>query len=160
MYYELSEENFTSDIHTETTEDSKPIETPQVNVLNKSTQDEDNSPSLKHVTEFELTKENGEQKIGKENNLLSTNFQIEVENQKVEGLIMYSLDQQIFKFKVNSENNQELWGVHVDFKANQNKWTIDAILQHMGFYPPTENPCVLMRENRKTKSSEYCYVSR
>ena len=27
-------------------------------------------------------------------------------------------------------------------------------LQHMGFYPTTENPCVMMRENDKTKSCE------
>ena len=30
--------------------------------------------------------------------------------------------------------------------------TIDAVLQHMGFYPPTENPIVMI--NLKTKSSE------
>ena len=29
-----------------------------------------------------------------------------------------------------------------------------AILQHMGFYHTTENPCVKMRVNRKTKSCE------
>ena len=68
------------------------------------------------------------------------------------------MDQQIFKFKVNSENNLELWGVHVDFKSHQNKWTIDTILQHMGFYSPTENPNVMMRENIKTKSCEYIVI--
>ena len=35
------------------------------------------------------------------------------------------------------------------------KWTIDAILQWMGFYPTTENPSLMMRENHKTKSCEY-----
>ena len=34
------------------------------------------------------------------------------------------------------------------------KWTIDAILQHMGFYHTTENPCVMMRENHEIKSCE------
>ena len=34
-----------------------------------------------------------------------TNFEVKVENQKVEGFITYSTDQQIFKFKVNSGNN-------------------------------------------------------
>ena len=34
------------------------------------------------------------------------------------------------------------------------KWTIDAILKHMGFYHTTENPCVMMRVNHKTKSCE------
>ena len=106
------------------------------------------------MTEIEPTKE----KIVKENKLLSTNITVEMQNQNVEGLITYSMDQQIFKFKVNSGNNQELWGVYVDFKSNHNKWTIDAILQHMGFYSPTENPNVMMRENHNTKSSEYLLI--
>ena len=55
-------------------------------------------------------------------------------------------------------NNLELWGVNVDFKSYQNKWKIDAILQHMGFYSPTENPCVMMRENLETKSSQYIVI--
>ena len=76
-----------------------------------------------------------EQNIVKENKLLSTNFKVKIENRKVERLITYSWDQQIFKFKDNSGINLllELWGVNVDFKSYQNKWTIDAILQHMGF---------------------------
>ena len=32
------------------------------------------------------------------------------------------------------------------------------MLQYMGFYPPTENPYVMMRENLKTKSSEYIVI--
>ena len=28
-------------------------------------------------------------------------------------------------------------------------------MQHSGFYPTTENPCVMMRVNHKTKSCEY-----
>ena len=71
-----------------------------------------------------------------------------------EELITYSTDQQIFKFKVNSANNQELWGVDILFTLYELKWTIDAILQHMGFYPTTENPCVMMRVNHITKSCE------
>ena len=62
-----------------------------------------------------------------------------MENGKVDELITYSLDQQIVKFKVTSGNNQEIWGVNCDFKANQNKWTIDAVLQHMGFYHMMRN---------------------
>ena len=69
-------------------------------------------------------------------------------------LITYFIEQQIFKFKVNSGNNQELWGVNADFTSYELKWTIDAILQHMGFYPTTENSCVMMRENHKIKSYE------
>ena len=68
------------------------------------------------------------------------------------------MDEQIVKFKVNSGSNQEFWGVYVDSKSNQKKWTIHGILQHMGFYCPTENPNVMMRENHKTKSSEYIII--
>ena len=48
-----------------------------------------------------------------------------------------------------------MWGVNIDFSSYELKWTIDAILQHMGFYPTTENPCVMMRVNHITKSCEY-----
>ena len=83
----------------------------------------------------------------------------------------HSLDQQIFKFKVknghkepqetsNSDklSNIESWGVNVDFKSYEHKWTIDGILQKMCFYPTTENPCLMMRENFKTKCCEYIVV--
>ena len=42
--------------------------------------------------------------------------------------------------------------------SNQNKWTIDAILQHMSLYPPTENLCVMRRQNHNTQSSEYIII--
>ena len=35
-----------------------------------------------------------------------------------------------------------------------NSW----IIQNMGFYPPTENPCVMMKENLKTKCSAYTVI--
>ena len=73
---------------------------------------------------------------------------MEIENRKVEGLITYSTDQQIFKFKVNS------WGVNIEFTLYELKCTIHAILQHMGFYHTTENPCVMMRAKHNTKSCE------
>ena len=78
---------------------------------------------------------------------------MEIENRKAEGLITYSTDQQIFEFKVNSANNQELWGVNIEFILYELKCTIDAILQHMGFHHATENPCAMMRAYHKTK---YC----
>ena len=56
--------------------------------------------------------------------------------------------------------NFELWGVNVDIKSYEQKWTNHGILQHMGFYPPTENPCVMMRENLKTDSSKYIVIYR
>ena len=74
------------------------------------------------------------------------------------GLITYSTDQQIFKFKVNCGADQEVWGVNVDFQSIHSKWTIDAILQHMGFYETTENPNVKMRENHTTQSCEYIII--
>ena len=36
--------------------------------------------------------------------------------------------------------------------------TIDAILQHKGFYITTENPNVMVRENHDTQSSEYIII--
>ena len=40
----------------------------------------------------------------------------------------------------------------------KHKWTIYAFLQHKGFYSPTQNPSVMMRENLKTQSSEYIAI--
>ena len=129
------------------TEESIPPETSQVlTVFNKTTHYEDDSSDDKSVIEIEPPKKNGEQEIGKQDKLLTTTL--------VEGLITYSTDQQIFKLKVNSGNNQELWGVNIEFTLYELKWTIDGILQHMGFYHTTENPCVMMRVNHKTKSCE------
>ena len=135
------------------TEESIPTETSQVlTVFNKAIHHEDDSSDDKSVIEIEPPRENGEQEIGKQDKLLTTTFQIEIENRKVEGLITYSTDQQIFKFKVNS------WGVNIEFTLYELKWTIHAILQHMGFYHTTENSCVKMRENHKTKSCEYIII--
>ena len=105
------------------------------------------------MIEIEPPKENGEQEIGKQNKLLTTKFQIEIE-----GLITYPTEQQIFKFNVNSGNKQELWGVNTDFSSYELKWTIDAILQHMGFYHTAANPCVMMRVNHITQSCEYIVI--
>ena len=63
-----------------------------------------------------------------------------------------------YKFKVNSGTDQEVWGVYIDFQSIHSKWTIDAILQHMGFYVTTENPNVMMRENHNTQSYEYINI--
>ena len=106
------------------------------------------------MIEIEPPKENGEQEIREQDKLLTTNVQIEIENRKFERLITYSTDQQIFKFKVNSGNNQELQGVNTDLPTYELQWTIDAILQHMHFYHTIESPCVMMRVNHKTKSCE------
>ena len=87
-------------------EESIPTETSQVlTVFNKTIHYEDDSSDDKSVIEIEPPKQNGEQEIGKQDKLLTTKFQIEIENRKVEGLITYSTDQQIFKFKVNPGNN-------------------------------------------------------
>ena len=131
------------------TEESIPTETSQVlTVFNKTIHHEDDSSDDKSVIEIDPQKENGEQEHGKQDKLLTTTFQIEIENRKVEGLITYSTDQQIFKFKVNS------WGVNIEFTLYELKCTIHAILQHMGFYHTTENPCVMMRAKHNTKSCE------
>ena len=130
------------------TEESIPVETSQVlPVFNKAIHHEDDLSDDKSVIEIE-PQENGEQENGKQDKLLITTFQIEIENRKVEGLITYSTDQQVFKFKANT------WGVNIEFTLYELKCTIHAILQHMGFYHTTENPCVIMRANHQTKSCE------
>ena len=92
------------------TEESKHTETSQVlTVFNKAIHHEDDSSDEKSVIEIEQPKEKGEQEIGKQNILLTTKFQIEIENRKVEGIITYSTEQHIFKLKVNSGNIQDLW---------------------------------------------------
>ena len=140
-------EHFGETIHE--AEESIPTGTSQVlTVFNKAIHHEDDSSDDKSVIEIEPPKENGEQEIGKQDKLLTTTFQIEIENRKVEGLISYSTEQQIHKFKVNS------WGVNIEFTLYELKCTIHAILQHMGFYHSTKNPCVMMRINHKTKSCE------
>ena len=123
------------------------------------------------MSEFEPPQENEEQITVKDYKLLTTNLTVESQNRKVEGPITYSLDVQIFKFKVMNGHeepqepsnydkllNLELWGVNVDFKSYEKKWTIHGIIQNTGFYPPTENSCVMMRENLKTKCCEYIVV--
>ena len=159
--YDTSENENTIEIETiehygekiHETEESIPVETSQVlTVFNKVIRHEDDSSDDKSVIEIEPPQQNGEQEIGKQDKLLTTTFQIEIENRKVEGLITYSTDQQIFKFKVNS------WGVNIEFTLYELKCTIHAILQHMGFYHTTENPCVMMRVNHKTKSCEYIII--
>ena len=131
------------------TEESIPTETSQVlTVFNKTIHHEDDSSDDVSVIEIEPPQEYGEQEIGKQDILLTTTFQIEIGNRNVEGLITYSTDQQIFKFKVKS------WGVNIEFTLYELKCTIHAILQHMGFYHTTENPCVMMRAKHNTKSCE------
>ena len=155
--YDTSENENTIEIETyedygekiHETEKSIPVETSQVlTVFNKAIHHEDDSSDDKSDIEIDPPQENGEQEIGKQDKLLTTTFQIEIENRKVEGLITDSTDQQIFKFKVNS------WGVNIEFTLYELKCTIHAILQQMGFYHPTENPCVMMRVNQKPKSCE------
>ena len=131
------------------TEESIPTDTSQVlTVFNKAIHHEDDSSDDISVIEIEPPQENGEQENAKQDKLLTTTFKIEIENRKVEGLITYSTDQQIFKFKVNS------WGVNIEFTLYELKCTIHAILKHMGFYHTTENPCVMMRTKHNTKSCE------
>ena len=132
--------------------------------MNQNTHDEqnvseteDDTSEEENVIEIQIHENNGEQNKPEEK-LLATNFEVKVENRKVEGLITYSTDLQIFKFKVNSGTDQEVWGVYIDFQSIHSKWTIGAILQHMGFYVTTENPNVMMRENHNKQSSEYIII--
>ena len=155
--YDTSENENTIEIETiedygekfHETEESIPTETSQVlTVFNKAIHHEDDSSDDISEIEIDPPKENGEQEIGKQDKLLTTTFQIEIENRKVEGLITYSTDQQIFRFKVNS------WGVNIEFTLYELKCTIHAISQHTDFYHTTENPCVMMRAKHNTKSCQ------
>ena len=77
-------EHYKEKIHE--TEESIPTETSQVvTVFNKTIHHEDDSSDDKSVIEIESPQENGEQEIGKQDTLLTTTFQIEIENRKVEG---------------------------------------------------------------------------
>ena len=162
---ERSEQDSESGTTTEDEEESNTTKTHQVHsVLNEATHDEqnvleteDDTSDEENVTQMQTYENNGEQNK-QEDKLLTTNFEVKVENRKVEGLITYSTDLQIFKLKVNSGTDQEVWGVYIDFQSIHSKWTIDAILQHMGFYVTTENPNVMMRENHDTQSSEYIII--
>ena len=160
-----SEQNSESDITTQDEDGPNITQTHQVhNVLNEATHDEENvseteddTSEEENVIEMQIY-ENNEEQNKQEEELLTTNFEVKVEHGKVEGLITYSTDLQIFKLKVNSGTDQEVWGVYIDFQSIHSKWTIDGILQHMGFYITTENPNVMMRENHDTQSSEYIII--
>ena len=68
------------------TEESISTEKSQVlTVFNKAIHHKDDSSDDKSVIEIEPPKENGEQEIGKQDKLLTTTFQIEIENRKLKG---------------------------------------------------------------------------
>ena len=104
-----SEQDSETDKTTEDEEEPNTTETHQVhNVLNETTHDEENVSETEDDTSEEQnlnkmqTSENNEEQNVQEEKLLTTNFEVKVENRKVEGIITYSTDQQIFKLKVNS----------------------------------------------------------
>ena len=86
--YDTSEDDNITEIETfehygekiHETKESKPTETSQVlTVFNKGIHHEDDSSDDKSVIEIEPPKENGEQEIGKQDKLLTTTFQMEIE---------------------------------------------------------------------------------
>ena len=121
---EKSEQDSESDVTTEDEEQPNTTESHQVHHgMNEITHDEENSseaeddtPQEQNFTEMLTYESNGENNI-QDNKLLTTNFEVKVENRQVEGLMTYSADQQIFKLKVNSETDQEAWGVHIGFQS-------------------------------------------
>ena len=105
---EKSEQDSESDTSTEDEDESNTTQTLQVhNALNNIMHDEDNSihdqenssedendtSDENSVIEIETPINNGDQNSIHENKLLTTNFEVKVENGKVEGLITYSTDQ-------------------------------------------------------------------
>ena len=114
-------EHYGEEIHE--TEESIPVETSQVlTVFKHAIHHEDDASHDKSVIEIEPPKGDGEQDIGKQDKLLTTTFEIEIGNLKVEVHITYSTDQQIFKFKFNS------CGVNIEFPLSELRCTITAIL--------------------------------
>ena len=85
-----------------------------------SSEPEDDTSEEENVTEMQTYENNGEQNK-QEEELLTTNFEVKVENQKVEGLITYSTDQHVFKSMVNSGTDQEVWGIYIDFQSIHRK---------------------------------------
>ena len=84
---------FNKTIHDEdnSSEDAHVIEI-KPNVCITSKDDEDDSIENQPTIEIEPYTESREQDIGKQNELLTTNFQIEIENRKVEGLMTCSTE--------------------------------------------------------------------
>ena len=73
----MSEQDSASDTTSDDIEEPNPAETLQDhNVINRSTHDEEDSYQDENMTEIELPTKNGELNIGKENKLLTTNFQL------------------------------------------------------------------------------------
>ena len=65
------------------------------------------------MIEIEPPKENGDQEIGKQDKLLTTKFQINIENRKVEGLITYSTDKPIFLiFEITKNWGELIFSLH------------------------------------------------
>ena len=87
-----------------------------INDEENSSQAEDHTSEEENVAEMQTYENNGEPNI-QDNKILTTNFEVNVENQKAQGLITYSAEQQIFKFKVNSGTDQEVWGVYVSINS-------------------------------------------
>ena len=92
--YETSEDENITEIETfehygekiHETEESKPTETSQVlTVFHKRIHHEDDSSDDISVIEIEPPKENGDHEIGEQNKLLTTKFQIQIENEKLKG---------------------------------------------------------------------------
>ena len=125
---EKSEQDSESDITTEDEEELNTNETHQVHHgMKETTYDEDNSTEAEddtsqeeNVTEMQTYESNGGNNV-QESKLLTTNFEVKVENRNIEELITYLTDQQLFKLKVNSETDQEVWRVYIDFQSIHSK---------------------------------------
>ena len=117
-----------------------PTETSQVlTVFNKAIHHEDDSSDDKSEIEIGPQKESVAQEIGKHSKRLTTTFQIEIENRKV---------------------NQELWGVNVELTLYELKWTIDAILQYGFLSYNRESMCHDESKSQNKIWSMYNYPSR
>ena len=108
---EKLEQDSESDTMIQDEQASEPMQTfPTHNDVNETIHDDDDSSTEseeENVIDIETDQNNGE-KNEHEDKLLSTNFEVKVEKQTVDGLITYSTYQQIFKVKVNSGTDEEV----------------------------------------------------
>ena len=103
---DMSGQDSESDTTVYDTEESESPETHQNhNISNITTHHEDDSTHCQNDSsenqnenEIEIYSEKDHQGYEIQDKLLTTNFEVKVENRKVEGLITYSTNQQIFKF--------------------------------------------------------------
>ena len=158
-FSDMSKQDSEFDINVHDTQDEQNSQTPETLQNNTTIHDKDNlihdeynTSENENTIEIETFEHYGE-------NILNTEESIPVETSQVLTVFNKAIhheddssdDKSEIEIEPPKENGEQ---ENIEFTLYELKCTIDAILQHMGFYHTTENPCVMMRENHKTKSRE------